>query len=276
MATTFKRKLVGTLTDMGLIEVVNETRGLATLAAPRVLIGNARYRLRGVTDGLPIPPSRLIYLVAGTYDIDWFLTLGRRGHKAICEALERNGLDATKFDAILDFGCGCGRVTRHFSKLDGVEIHGCDYNGRLVNWCAKSLTFADFSTNQLAPPLPYPDNKFDLAYALSVFTHWGQDFQFAWIDEMRRVIKPGGHLLMTTHGESYLPGLSSEERDSFNDDQLVVRRAHLAGKNICTTFYSEKYVRGHLTRGCEVVDFVPQGAKGNPTQDLYLLRFDGP
>ncbi len=273
---TLKRRIVGTLTNLGLIELVNETRGLATLAAPSVILGNAGYRLRGGSDGLPIPPSRLIYLVAGTYDIDWFLTLGLRAHKAITGALERNGIDASRFDAILDFGCGCGRVTRSFANLDGVDVHGCDYNARLIDWCAKSLSFATFNTNQLTPPLPYPDGKFDLAYALSVFTHWGQDYQFAWIDEMRRVIKPGGHLLMTTHGESYRPTLSDEERAAFDADELVVRRAHLAGKNICTTFYTERYVRAHLTRGCQVVDFVPQGAKGNPTQDLYLLRFDGP
>lgn len=274
MSLSLKRRVVVALTGLGLIEVVNEARGLATLAAPRVLVGNARYRMRGRDDGWPIPPSRLIYLVAGTYDIDWFLTLGRRGHQAIIDILGRNEIDINGFEAMLDFGCGCGRVIRHFSQLAGVQVHGCDYNPRLAEWCGKHLTFGEFRTNDLEPPLPYDDHSLDFVYALSVFTHWGQELQFAWIDDMRRVIKPGGYLFMTTHGASYLPGLSDEEKARFNNDEFVVRREHLAGKNICTAFYSEKYVREHLTRGCEVVDFVPEGAKGNPTQDVYLLRFD--
>jgi SAM-dependent methyltransferase len=270
---SIKRQIIKTLTDLGLIQVMNELRGIATLAAPRVIFGNIRYRLKGASDGMPIPPSRLIYLVAGTYDMAWFLELGGLGARAIRNTLARNQLDINAFEAILDLGCGCGRVLRHFSALKGVKIYGCDYNGKLVDWCAKNLTFATFATNQLEPPLPYATNTMDLVYALSVFTHWGQDLQFAWMDEMRRVIKPGGHLLMTTHGASYLPGLDEEERACFHAGQLVVRREHLAGRNICTAFCSDRYVRQYLTRGCEIVDYVPEGAKGNPTQDLYLLRF---
>lgn len=270
---SIKRRVAGTLTDLGLIQMINELRGIATLAAPSVFFRNIRYRLKGTSDGMLIPPSRLIYLVAGTYDMAWFLELGGLGARAIHETLARNGLDINGLEAILDMGCGCGRVIRHFSALKGVKIYGCDFNHKLVNWCAKNLTFAKFETNQLEPPLPYASNTMDLVYALSVFTHWGQDLQFAWMDEMRRIIKPGGHLLMTTHGASYLPGLDEKERGCFHAGQLVVRREHLAGRNICTAFCSEPYVRRHLTRGCEIVDFVPEGAKGNPTQDLYLLRF---
>ena len=38
---------------------------------------NAPLRLAGAPDGLPIPPDRLMYLVAGTADAAWFLE-GRR------------------------------------------------------------------------------------------------------------------------------------------------------------------------------------------------------
>lgn len=259
---------------MGLLEAVNELRGLSTLAKPRVIAGNVRYRLRGTADGVPIPPSRLIYLVAGTYDIDWFLKLGEAGARTIRETLARNGVDIAKLSSILDFGCGCGRVIRHFSGLKGVKVCGSDYNPKLIRWCSRNLTFAEFKVNQLDPPLPYAAQSFDLVYALSVFTHWGHDLQLAWIDEMRRIIRPGGHLLMTTHGESYLPGLGKDEQARFCSGELVVRRQHLAGKNICTAFYADQYLRKNLTRGCTVVDFVPQGAKGNPTQDLYLLCFN--
>jgi SAM-dependent methyltransferase len=270
---SIKRKTIEALTNLGLIEATNELRGLATIVNPRVLLSNGWYRLRGAPGGLPIPPSRLIYLVAGSYDIASFMRLGGLGARTICDTLSRNGLEITQLGPVLDFGCGCGRVIRHFSARRGVAFHGCDYNARLIHWCSTNLTFARFSTNHLAPPLSFADSTFGLVYALSVFTHLGQDLQAAWLDEMRRVGKPGGHLLITTHGESYLSRLSGEERARFHAAKLVVRREHLAGKNICTAFCSERYVRENLTRGCKVVDFIPQGAKGNPTQDLCLLRF---
>lgn len=268
-----KRKVIKTLSDLGLIEAAHEVRGFASLAKPATLLKTVRSRIQGAPDGLPVPPGRLIYLVAGTYDVDWFLTLGRRGADAIRDTLARNNIDISKFAAMLDFGCGCGRVMRYFADLKNVAVHGCDYNSRLIDWCAKGLTFAKVKTNQLPPPLPYDAGTFDFVYALSVFTHLGEDLQFAWMDEMRRVIKPGGYLYMTTHGDSYLPRLDEDERRRYQADELVIRRQHLAGKNVCNAYYSQRYVRTRLTRGCEVVDFIPQGAAGNPTQDVYLMRF---
>ena len=270
---SFKRGLIQTMSNLGLIGAAHEVRGLTSLAKPRTLLSTLRSRIAEAPDGLPIPPPRLTYLVAGTYDVECFLTFGRRGADAILRMLARNGIDINRFGAMLDWGCGSGRVLRYFNDLPSVDVHGCDYNPRLTAWCASELTFAKISTNRLEPPLPYDDATFDFVYALSVFTHFGQDLQFAWIDEMRRVIRPGGDLYFTTHGDSYLPRLEGVERDSYLADELVIRRQHLAGKNICNAYYSRNYVEKNLTRGCTIVDFEPEGAEGNPTQDAYLVRF---
>jgi len=269
---TLKRTLIGLCEQTGLIEAVNEVRGLSTLARPSTLLGNARARRQGAPDGLPIPPARLIYLVAGTYSVEWFLELGRAGAAAIEETLARHGIDIARLQNVLDFGCGCGRVLRYFVGRGQMQMHGTDYNPLPIAWCRENLAPARFELNQLAPPLPYPAQTFDLIYALSVFTHLDEPLQEAWLDELRRVCKPGGHILFTLHGASYLGGLSEQEQARFAAHELVVRRRDLPGKNICTTFASERYVRDRLTRGGELVDFLPQGARGNPTQDLYLLR----
>ena len=44
------------------------------------------------------------------------------------------------------------------------------------------------------------------------------------------------------------------------------------GQNNCAAFHPETYVRNVLPRDFDVVDFVPQGALGNPKQDAWLLR----
>jgi SAM-dependent methyltransferase len=149
---------------------------------------------RVAADGLPVPPRRLIVRVAGTASAEWFLEGGRLGAETIRAALARQGRPLERLDAMLDFGCGCGRVTRYWADLERTRVHGTDANADAVEWCRRNLTFARFEANGLAPPLPYDTASFDLVYALSVFTHLTADLQLAWRDELRRVLRPGGRL----------------------------------------------------------------------------------
>ena len=92
-----------------------------------------------------------------------------------------------------------------------MAIHGCDYNPSLVGWCNANLEFAEVRANRLSPPLPYPNEHFDLLYALSIFTHLTTELAERWLAEMHRVIRPGGMLWFTTHGESLIDRLSPAE-----------------------------------------------------------------
>jgi SAM-dependent methyltransferase len=129
-----------------------------------------------------------------------------------------------------------------------------------------------FETNASKPPLSFESAQFGLVYALSVFTHLPADLQDLWMNELRRVLRPGGYLVFTTHGSHYLPQLEEHERKRFLAGQVVVRSNDRPGSNYCGAYHPETYVRQHLARGFAVVDFVPEGAIGNPRQDLWLLR----
>ena len=139
-------------------------------------------------DGLPVPPPRLRVEVAGTAGLEWFLDSGRQQAGIIRSAAERNGAPLESAGSLLDFGCGCGRVLRHWAGLEGPAIHGSDFNERLVGWCAANLPFVTASVNELEPPLRYDDEQFDLVYAISVFTHLPHDLERAWIDELSRIM----------------------------------------------------------------------------------------
>jgi SAM-dependent methyltransferase len=224
-------------------------------------------------DGLPVPPPHLIVRVAGTPDVAWFLESGRLAAESIRGAVEGAGSGIEDVDSILDFGCGCGRVLRNWADLDGARVVGSDLSGAAIEWCRENLPFAGFATNELVPPLAFADEEFGLAYALSVFTHLPEAMQFDWMDELARVVRPEGFLLVTTHGERYLDRLDDEERARFARGELVVRWAEVPGTNLCTTFHPASWVRERLVpRGFEEVQFVPEGARGNPYQDLFLLR----
>jgi SAM-dependent methyltransferase len=218
------------------------------------------------TDGLPLPPRRLMVRVAGTADADWFLRSGRAAYDTIAAHVPVEGSDA-----ILDFGCGCGRVLRYWQDHEG-PVTGSDRDDVAIAWCHRNLTFARVKPNGLAPPLPFPSDTFGLVYALSVFTHFTEELQAAWRDELRRVLRPGGRLLATTHGRSYLPRLDEPERARFEQGELVVRWDELPGSNLCSAYHPEAYVRDTLAQGFELVALEPEGARGNPTQDVIVLR----
>jgi SAM-dependent methyltransferase len=261
-----KATLLALLRRLGLLRPAY--RAYETLNVLRV----AGRPARAADDGLPVPPPRLIVRVAGTADVGWFLEGGRLAAESVRDALARHGRPIEELGALLDFGCGCGRVIRHWAGLDRTAVHGADANEHAIAWCRTNLPFARFASNDLAPPLDHVDASFDLVYALSVFTHLPEDLQHAWARELARLLRPGGFLLLTTHGERYRERLTPVERADFDAGRLVVRWPEGAGTNLCSVFHPRAYVEERLAGRLDVAEFVAEGAKGNPHQDLYLLR----
>ena len=194
-------------------------------------------------DGLPVPPPRLRVMVSGTADPAWFLNGGADLFSAI-------STDFGSAKSVLDFGCGCGRVLRHWQN-SGVDLHGCDINPVLVDWCTTNLPFAQVQLTG-APPLPYRTGQFDAVYSVSVFTHLAERDQRIWMQALARIIKPNGLLLITTHAGT--PGVMYPEA---------------SGLNVCIAFHSPETVSS-LAAGLFRIE------KHQPTgklyQDLYLLR----
>jgi SAM-dependent methyltransferase len=221
-------------------------------------------------DGLPVPPRRLRVKVAGTADLDWFLEGGRLAADSIRDALARHGASLDELGPLLDFGCGCGRVTRRWRGRP--QVHGSDTSEEAIAWCRRNLPFARFEVNGLAPPLVFDDGSFELVYALSVFTHLPLDLQHAWRRELHRLLRPGGYLLLTTHGLAYADRLRPDERARFDAGEVVVRWQDVAGTNLCSAFHPEAALRGELAEGFAVLELVAEGARGNPRQDLVLLQ----
>jgi ubiquinone/menaquinone biosynthesis C-methylase UbiE len=239
------------------------------------LLRNLKFRAQGAPDGLPLPPGYLIWLVVGTSDVQAFLDSGAvHASEFVNATLVKNGLAMNGFDSVLDFGCGCGRIMRYWKDVRGVTLYGTDYNRQLVEWCRRHLPFASFETNSLEPPLAFKGGEFDFVYARSVFTHLGEELQSAWMEEFRRVLKPGGYLLITVSGDQFLDLLSASERERYQSSHVVVRAVEMEGKNYCAVYHPPSYVRKVLVGdNFKVVDFIPgDAAKPYCLQDAYLLR----
>jgi SAM-dependent methyltransferase len=222
--------------------------------------------------GLPVPPARFRVLVSHRDSkAGDFLRSGQGQAQLLEEIVNRNGLPMQEMGAFLDFGCGCGRVARWWADLRGPSVHGCDRNPELVKWCSESLTFMDATVNDLGPPLPYDAGQFDFVYALSVFIHMPEELETLWMSEFRRVLRPGGLLWLTVHGDRQHWSFAAAEREEFERGGRMTRFPELAGTNMCGAFHSPRFVETRMLEGFEVEERRP-GGEWPFKQDGYLAR----
>jgi len=96
---------------------------------------------------------------------------------------------------ILDAGCGAGPL---FAALRdrGAIVSGFDKSAGMIELARRRLgDDADLQVADLGRPLPFPDGAFDDVTA-SLVLHYLEDWGPA-LAELRRVLKPGGRLIMS-------------------------------------------------------------------------------
>ncbi|ACL57702.1 class I SAM-dependent methyltransferase [Methylobacterium nodulans] len=182
--------------------------------------------------------------------------------------------------SILDWGCGHGRVTRHFiQNWPEARISGADIDAENAGWCRRHLN-GSFSTVPLLPPTDLPGASFDGIFGVSVMTHLTAETQAVWLDEIARLLKPDGVPLITFAGPA-AAAFSSVFRSrawwqnwtgtGFDDAQ---HDPALDGKIEDNTYYrntlhTAEYTRRVWSRHVDVVDIIPSAIG---YQDMAVLR----
>lgn len=224
---------------------------------------------------IPIPPEALRFRVIGDKDIGNFLKGGQDTVADIREALRAVGKDLRSLRNILDFGCGCGRTLRSFAELSNSHhLYGSDFDAEAINWCKENLRFARFDVNTPLPPVTYASNKFDLIFALSVFTHLNEDYQFRWLSELRRTLRPGGILIISVHGRHYIDALPPDQMaDVERHGFLFLEGDYWKGifpEWYQNAFHTREYILEKYGRDFAVLGYLPQGL-GN-RQDIVIVQ----
>ena len=227
------------------------------------------------TGSVCLPPASLRYRVHGSPEAAGFLRTGQSCRDGVEAAVRRVGMQMGDFDRILDFGCGCGRTLLWFADFarDG-QFHGTDIDAEAIAWCRDHLGFAQFSVNNAEPSLCFEDETFDLVYAVSVFTQLDEHHQFRWLEELRRVVRPGGLVLVTLHGEFCWQTLDPAAQAQIRDSGFLFRRTDQM-KGIFpdwyqTAYHTREYVFKRYIDIFEIVDYVPRGLVD--FQDMVVLR----
>jgi SAM-dependent methyltransferase len=219
----------------------------------------------------PIPPVEVISETSGIADTDAavrarpsvYLATAYSGAHITLRAAELAGVNIRTIGAMLDLGCGGGRYLRVWREMHGIRLVGADINPRQIEWASKNLPGIEFLATEPDPPLPFADKSFDLVSAASVFTHIPLQGQEPWLEEVHRVLRPGGVLVATLAGRGHTriqlgeDRLDAEGAVELGPDDTGVSHASVLTRQLDIFQTRAEVVRVFGGGSLELVDYVP-------------------
>ncbi len=116
----------------------------------------------------------------------------------LTEELKKAGLQR-----VLDLGCGTGRHVVYL-KQHGFDVIGFDNAPHglqlTADWLADEKLTAPLVLADVHAPLPFPDGAFDAIVCIKVIHHGLRERVLGAVGEIRRILRPGGMLLLSVPG----------------------------------------------------------------------------
>jgi SAM-dependent methyltransferase len=153
-----------------------------------------------------VPPLRLRFVGDGDFE-----TVGDQ----LADLILEHGHVHEK-SSLLDIGCGVGRAAVSLARRlpREVQYEGFDVVRGAIRWCRRRITrdhpnfrfrhvsvrsseYALFGVPAAEFRFPFPDGRFDCAFAFSLFTHLTFPEMRRYLRESSRVLEPGGRLVAT-------------------------------------------------------------------------------
>ncbi len=132
----------------------------------------------------------------------------QRMNEVICN---RANISAT--DTVLDAGCGVGGSCVYLAKVVGCHVTGVSLSARQIELAKRYANLervSNLTHFEVADflKLPFPDASFSVVWALESMFHTPD--KRAFFAEMRRVLKPGGRLVIADYLEQQRPATPHE------------------------------------------------------------------
>ncbi len=221
----------------------------------------------------------------GVHDV----TFGRNkiGDFYFCDMLSSLYSFSSK-SRILDFGCSSGRVIRNLNSVYDIEAYGCDPRASSITFNIENFKGVNWFVSNQKPPLTHDiaikNIRFDMVFAVSVWSHFSEEMALYWFEEFAKRIAPGGRLIFSTHGTRSIYHFENvlrkmpEKRAIERLESLRRGELHFAAypkggdldqQHWGMAFIPLNWVKENLSGAWELEGFHPGLAMKN--QDVYVL-----
>jgi SAM-dependent methyltransferase len=179
----------------------------------------------------------------------WF-----QGRRRLLGALIRE-LGLSSADRVLDVGCGAGANLRLLSDMGLPSVAGLDLNASSIRFC-REKGLGEIEQGDLQH-LPFAGESFDLVLATDVLEHVDDDERA--VEEIRRVLRPGGTALITVPAFPSMWGLQDEishHRRRYRRERLL-ETVRAGGLEVDRSFYFNTILFAPIWLVRQVLRLVP-------------------
>ncbi|WP_227396225.1 class I SAM-dependent methyltransferase [Jeotgalibacillus aurantiacus] len=170
--------------------------------------------------------------------------------------------------SVLDAGCSAGWYAEQLVER-GAEVTGIDVSSEMVKAAKNRLKdHASFLQHDLTQPLPFEDESYDVVIS-SLTLHYLEDWNRI-MGEVRRVLKPGGTFLFSTH-HPFMDFIQMNEENYFKK-KLLHDEWTKGGKTVEVSFYrrSLQEIVQQTIRYFDLLDLIePQ-----PLKEMEQIKAD--
>lgn len=190
-------------------------------------------------------PAAGIDALTGVYDIGVRLTMREKRWRPLIVA-EVAAIDP---DVVVDIGCGTGTLTIAVAeRLPAARVVGIDGDTKVLDLARRKQGSERIEwVEGLADELPFADGEVDAVMTTLVFHHLPLAIKKAALAEARRVLRPGGRLVVADWGRPH---------------DVVMSAA----------FYALQALDGFANTGDNRRGLVPQLIAEAGFEDLHVLR----
>jgi SAM-dependent methyltransferase len=144
------------------------------------------WELAGITKGMAMDA-----VLRGVKNETEFWSSGKDIAEKLRKFIDKNSI-------VLDVGCGLGRIEKYLAE-HCKEIHAVDISSRMIKFAKEYLKGYEnvfFYVNNGKDLRIFPDEKFHFCFSILVLQHLEKEDAFNYIEEIHRVLKPGGKVYL--------------------------------------------------------------------------------
>lgn len=217
------------------------------------------------------PPTALARRLTGHDDPT---AVAARATRSTAVMLARLGehLDLESAGRVLEWGVDTGLLQPALSvELEGAAITGVGFDREAVDWARRELP-GDFVLAGRAAALDLPAERFEAVIGCSALSHLRPDEQRPWLEELHRLTRAGGYLVLSVGGELIRRFLPAERSSRLERDGIVEwSESSAAGRQLTgRTVQSREYTVSLCSERFEVVEYL-EGIV-HDAEDLVLLK----